>query len=106
METEEKGNGNLIKNVNSYINIFLLIHFTGSQKNILQSEILSQTRLEKSSKCNTFHRYGEELQKLEKITLECIQEVIETIRSTKEKPFNPRNCIHMLIGQIMAILVR
>ena len=44
--------------------------------------------------------------KLEKITLECIQEVIEIIRSTKEKPFNPRNCIHMLIEQIMAILVR
>ena len=54
----------------------------------------------------TFHRYGEELQKLEKITLECIQQVIETIKSTKGKPFNPRNYIHLLIEQIMAILVR
>lgn len=54
----------------------------------------------------TFHRYGEELQNLEKITLECIQLVIETIKSKKGKPFNPRNYIHLLIEQIMAILVR
>ena len=51
-------------------------------------------------------RYGEELLKLEKVTLECIQETLQTIQDTEGKPFNPTDMFHLLIEHILAILVR
>ena len=50
-------------------------------------------------------RYGVELLELERVTVECIQETLETIKETNGKSFNPRNMIHLLIENIMAILV-
>ena len=53
----------------------------------------------------TLKRYGEELLKLEKVTLEYIQDTLRTIENTGQKPFNPRECLHVLTEQILAILV-
>ena len=50
-----------------------------------------------------FFRYGNELAKLERITLESIQETLRQIEETKGKPFNPRSNIHALIEQIVGI---
>ena len=43
--------------------------------------------------------------KLEKVTLECIQDTLKTIQDTTGKPFYPRECVHTLTEQILAILV-
>ena len=36
----------------------------------------------------------------------CIQDTIQTMESTNGKPFNPKECVHLLVGQILTILVR
>ena len=46
-----------------------------------------------------------ELLELEKVTVECIEEILKTIQDTNGKPFNPRSMIHLLIENILAILV-
>ena len=51
-------------------------------------------------------RYGVEILELEKVTVECIQETLQTMEDTKGKPFNPRDMIHLLIENILAILVK
>ena len=43
--------------------------------------------------------------KLEKVTLECIRKTLQEIEDTKGAPFNPGEKIHLLTGQILAILV-
>ena len=43
--------------------------------------------------------------KLEKVTLECIQDTLKTIQDTNGKQFYPRECVHTLTEQILAILV-
>ena len=43
--------------------------------------------------------------KLEKVTLECIEDTLKTIQDTNGKPFYPRECVHTLTEQILAILV-
>ena len=53
-----------------------------------------------------FRRYGEELEKLEKVTLQCIQETLQAMEDTTGKPFNPKEMFHLLIEHILAILVR
>ena len=52
-----------------------------------------------------FFRYGQELLKLEKVTLECIRETLQEIEDTREAPFNPTENLHRLTEHIMAILV-
>ena len=43
--------------------------------------------------------------KLEKATLECIQDTLKAIEDTKGEPFNPRKDIHILTEHLLAILV-
>ncbi len=50
-------------------------------------------------------RYGEELKKLETVTLGLIEETLDTVRAAAGTPFNPRESIHVLTEQILAILV-
>ncbi len=62
-----------------------------------------------SSQCTSsphFSRYGEELLKLERITLDCIQDALSTIAATRGQPFNPRDCIQELVLQVLAVMVR
>ena len=43
--------------------------------------------------------------KLEQMTLKCIPETLKTFEDAKGKPFDPRDSVHELIQQILAILV-
>ena len=52
-----------------------------------------------------FFRYGEELLKLERVTLDSIRSVLKTLEKTEGAPFNPRDCIQELVLQILAVLV-
>ena len=52
------------------------------------------------------YRYGVELLELEKVTVECIQETLQTMEDTEGKPFSPRDMIHLLIENILVILVK
>ena len=50
-------------------------------------------------------RYGQELLKLERVTLQCIKKTLQEIEDTKGAPFNPGEKIHLLTEQILAVLV-
>ncbi len=51
-------------------------------------------------------RYGEELLRLERITLNSIKQTAATIRAARGRPFNPQTCLEQLVFQILSILVR
>ncbi len=53
-----------------------------------------------------FFRYGQELLKLERVTLNRIQKTLTTIAATGGEPFNPQHCVEELLCQVLAILVR
>ena len=63
------------------------------------SVVQANTRLQ-----NIF-RHGEKLEKLETVTLDCIQTSLQTIEDAKGAPFNPRDCIQELVVQVLAVLV-
>ncbi len=52
-----------------------------------------------------FRRYGQDLEKLEKITLNCIGKMKGTIAATEEKPWSPQGWVEEYVCQILGILV-